>query len=60
MELKERPVDVDVSRDELIEVLGSISIITKELTKRLSKTTKGENYGTHETLRRCDYKPSRM
>lgn len=48
-----------VTREELIEVLSAISIITKDLTRKLIQTKKGGNpYGTDEKDESCYRRPT--
>lgn len=50
--MKRKPMCPNVSRQELIEVLAAISIITKDLTRKLAKTEKGEK---HNVKRKAIY-----
>ena len=54
--MKRKPVCPDVSRDELIEVLAAISIITKDLTRKLAASEKG---GKHDVKHKAVYRNHR-
>lgn len=59
--MKRKPVCPDVSRDELIEVLAAISIITKDLTRKLAASEKGGKYDVkHKAVYRNHRRASGM
>lgn len=59
--MKQNHSEIGVSRQELMETLAAISLITKDLTQKLAKHEKGrKDDGKGQDVYRINRKPTRM